>query len=221
MKNLKLAFLMNRDKFTESMKPLLLGVLARTVYFPDGKTLLEKWNSEIQESMRIKHTMEDVTHENNVFKWSCTSFGNAKFQLSGRFRPNLPTEYKLIGDTEVSKVITITKQFEDGTTETEDVPYGGTSVIHQYKFVIPLPTKFAEDKVMNLYTASVNITEGNESTFLAKNTIHSIIPEVSNGNLFIYVNHYCDYDDADFSDLAWISGDFSIMVDGIYELPII
>lgn len=216
MKNLVKAFFMNRDKHTESMKPIVLSTLARTVFFPDGKSLLEKWNEEIVHSIILTHTEEDVSLEDNSYKWSCTTFGDKKFQLTGRFRPNIANLPTQVGNSEGSGYFTIQKKADDGTIKEENIPYGSGGIIEQYRFALPLPTDFAEGRTANIVNAAINITEGSESTFLTKNTFHMMFTEYKNGNLFIYVNHYRGLDAVDLSALPYISEDFSISIDGLF-----
>lgn len=218
MKNLRKAFFLYRDKHTESLKPLILNTLARCVFFPDGDSLLEKWEKDIQTTMLIKHDTEDVTHEGSIYRWSCLTYGETKFQLSTRVRPSIAVTPDIVeegGDATGSFIIT--KIDEDGNKVEEEIQYGSTSAIHKYTFVIPLPSNFSGKKTMDTYNSSINVTEGNDSTFMKNSTIHNVVTECSNGNLFIHVYHYDGMDTADLSGLSYITGDFSITVNGLFN----
>lgn len=217
MKNLLMAFFMNRDKNTESMKPIIISTLARAVFFPDGKSLLTKWEEEIKSSVAINHKTE-VTEDDtgSSYKWSCTTFGETKYQLIGHFRPSIANSPTSINGEGVQSSITITKKDSEGNVTEEVIPYGTNSSIKQYRYVIPVPVDFANGKICNFATASINITEGSESDFLLCHTFHNMYAEYANGNLSIYVNHYNGMDAVDMSNLLYVTGDFNVSIDGLF-----
>ena len=110
----------------------------------------------------------------------------------------------------------ITRVDEFGNQITENIPYGNSGIIEQYRFPIPMPTKFAEDNMINMVSASINITEGSESHFMSKHTIHDCFTQYKNGVLSVYVNHFKNIDAIDLSELPYISGDFSITINGLF-----
>ena len=218
MKSLKQLFFLIRDEATESLKPGLLSTLARVVYFPDGKTLLEKWETEVKKTLEIKHTTEVTTLDTNSFKWSCTKYGDKKFSISLRVRPsvdNIPESIDNGSELEAGS-ITITKMDENGNIYEEHINYGNNGIIEQYRFPIALPEKFAEGRSFNLAASTVNLTEGADSHFITKHTVHNCYTEIKNGVLNIYVNHFKNMDGIDLSDLPYITGDFSVIIDGVF-----
>lgn len=220
MKSLKQLFFVVRDKHTETIKPGILSVLARATYFPDGETLLTKWERDVKKNIEIKCTDEVATYEDSTYRWNCTKFGNKSFTISGRFRPNvdnIPTIIDKSGEQTVQAgSLVITRMDENGEQITENIPYGNSGIIEQYRFPIPMPTKFAEDLRINMASASINMTEGSESHFMSKHTIHDCFTEYKNGVLSVYVNHFKNIDAIDLSELPYISGDFSITISGVF-----
>jgi len=215
MKNLLMAFFMSRDKNTESMKPIVINTLARAVFFPDGKNLVDKWANDIDSTIPIVHNIEVAELDDNSYKWSCTKFGDIRFQLDGHFRPSIANSPTIIGGNN-PKPITITKIDSDGSP-IQDIFLGGSGTeIHEYRYALPLPSKFAEGKVLNLTNASINITEGTDSFFTKLNTIHDIVCEFTNGRLFIYVKHYRGVDCVDMSELPYMTADFNITINGLF-----
>lgn len=220
MKNLKMVFFMNRDKHTESMKPMIISTLARAIFFPDGKTLLEKWEKEIKSSIAIVHT-EEITEsaEGSSFKWSCTTFGDKKYQLSAHFRPSIANNPTIISGDEstVQKSITIIKKDASGNITEEVIPYGSSAGgVKQYRYAFPLPTEFANGRTVNFNNASITISEGHESDFIKFHTFHNCFCEYSNGHLFVYVDHFNGMDAVDMSGLPYVTEDLNIMIDGLF-----
>ena len=219
MKNLMQGFLLKRDKHTESLKPMLISTLARAVFFPDGKTLVEKWNEEIKSSIRIVHTKEVKELDGSTYGWSCTTFGDEKYILSGHYRPSIAYDPVAIqGEGGSGGSLVLIKNNEvTGETYEDVIPYGVNAGIEQYRFVIPMPIKFLDGRTTLFNNASINITEGHESSFLTMNTFHNIYAEYNSGNLFIYVNHFKGLDAIDLSNLPYITGDFNVTINGLFN----
>jgi hypothetical protein len=219
MKNLLSGFLLTRDKNTETLRPMVLRVLARCVYFPDGKTLLEKWNEYVSSGITVIHKTEVAQLETNSYKWSCLTYGTEKYQLSGHYKPNIENAYKTITNPAAESgfgSIAITKTNSDGSTTQEEIPFGTTGEIHQYQFLIPLPIDFTGDNSFDYQDANVIVSEGPESSFLKNHMFHNISVEQKDGTLLICVNHYKGLDGVDITSLPYVSGDFNIYVDGLF-----
>jgi hypothetical protein len=218
MKNLLSGFLLTRDKNTETLKPMVLRVLARCVYFPDGNTLLDKWNEYVSAGVTVVHSSEVASYDSNSYNWSCLTYGSEKYQLSGHFRPSIANQYKEITNpaAEHGSSISITKTNSDGSTTQEEIPYGTTGEIHQYQFVLPLPSKFANGKNYDYEDATVIVTEGPDSNFIKNHTFHNVAVEQKDGSLLICVNHYNGLDGIDLDALPYITGDFNVYVDGLF-----
>lgn len=220
MKNLLMGFLMNRDKSTESMRPTIMSTLARAIFFPDGETLLEKWEKNIGKSVAVVPTIEYIVNEetDSSFKWTCTTMGEDRFMISGHFKPSIdnnPTTIETADETTGS--ITLTKTDSDGTVTTEEIPYGSNANIEQYKFEIMLPSEFIGENFVNFADAAVIVTEGSASHFQVMHTFHNLYTEFTDdGKLYVYVNHYKGLDAVDMNTLTFVTGDFSILIDGSF-----
>lgn len=220
MKNLLMGFLMNRDKNTESMRPTIMSTLARAIFFPDGETLLEKWEKNIGKSVAVVPSIEYLVDEttDSSFKWTCTTIGEDRFMLSGRFRPSIANEPTVIENENGSGgTFTITKTDSEGNVTQEEIPYGTGSSTEQYKFEIMLPSDFIGDNYVNFSEAAVMVTEGSSSHFQVMHTFHNLYTEFTDeGKLYVYVNHYQGLDAVDMSTLTFVTGDFSILIDGSF-----
>lgn len=195
MKILKTGFMLFRNKHTESLQPFIFKTLARCIFFPDGKSLLEKWKEEINTSLLVRHEYENKIAENkSIYKWSCCTFEGEKYQLVGHFKPNMdPSNHIVIAG------------------------HGKVGAINRYKFEIPLPTDFKKErKIEYRNNSTVIFSEGENSTFIEYDTMHSVKVQKKDASLLFIIDHYIGQDQVDLSELKWITFDINIIVDGMF-----
>ena len=216
MKWLSAGFLLRRDKETESLKPYIMKTLARFVIFADGKTLQQKWDAQFGSSSKVLTERKTYTDaDGKTYQWNFNQFGTEQFSSFGRFRIHKANEYTEITNPKSEGTIQVTKIDSSGNTETSEVPWGTSGTIHQYIFTIPLPTDLVEEGCScNWDDAVINITEGDQSTFMINHMFHSVVPSISEDNLVIKVNHFKNLDGVDLGNVEYITGDFSVRIEG-------
>lgn len=202
-KNSPLVALAIRNPHTESLQNATLVQPARGVIFPDGKNLVEKWNSEVVIPLELSYdvlTCQDS--QLNTYKWGLTVVGGNGIKLSTHTKPNIPPTPTI-------------------RTDTKD----------RYDFEIPIPPTLADGMTaIDISNCAINVTEESKSTFVEHNTMHDFYVERGSAGLIIHVWHnkslYTARNNAvgtdtfmfttpvNLDNLTYISGDFSIQIEG-------
>lgn len=202
-KNSPLVALAIRNPHTESLQNATLIQPARGVIFPDGKNLVEKWNSEVVIPLELSYdvlTCQDS--QLNTYRWGLTVVGGNGIKLSTHTKPSISA-----------------------------TPAIRTEVKDRYDFEIPIPPTLADGSTaIDISNCAINVTEESKSTFVEHGTIHDFYIERGSAGLIIHVWHYKSLYTArnnavgsdtfmfttpvNLDSLSYVTGDFSIQIEG-------